>query len=669
MANETLIIGNSNWAGKASSLLGYFIDNASKYYARFITFSRNIAATYINSSGVVTTASANIPRVEYNALLLEPARTNTLLYTDFSTGWIKYGGTISGGIYTENTVNTFHQINDSSTFGYSPNTYYCFSVIFQKVSGEDRSGLIQIVDNTPSSYFYSQPLNLQTGILEGSASIAGGWEILTTNTISLPPENLAPYNNGKYLYYVVARCTNISFSGFRFAVMIYKNGTETYIGNTGNSIQITYPQVELGQFPTSRIATTGSAVTRLTDLISRSNLYSERMITSKGGTMLLELTSNYITNGTTSNQLLGIGNNTSGASADNIWLSYGDDTRASVYKQASGGTDIIHTTQYDNTKIAVRWDGSSIDVFENGVQNAATTFNPVQLQSLRTSTIENPVHIKQLALYATPLDDATCISYTNFDSNVVSFLNATGITNPIYINAINNLVLNYKGKGTINQTVNFWDSIYAIYPLISGSEDTSKYNLKNTAQYTLSFNGTWNFEDPEGISGNGTDSYANTGINPFSVLSPSSGRIGVYINNNVSEEAYDVGAFESSNNTSTVLISKLNSTGNLVISYGDASTPRFVNNTNTKGFFTVNRDSSTHTTAYKNGIEQIYSMQTAGLPSYNLYLGALNNAGTAQDFSSKTYSFMVVGQGLSVVNSILEYQIVQQFQKDLGRAV
>lgn len=662
MANETLIIGDSNWGGKASSLLGYFIDIASKYYARFITFSRNSVATYINSSGVITTASANIPRVEYNALLLEPQRINPVINNGTLSGWTIDNGTYTSNVYTENTSTGVHRVYSTFNTGYSTNVVYCFSTIIKKVSGDNRSVLINLSDGATGE-ITSQKLNLQSGLLEGSITSNGSWSPVKTGVTTLP--------NGRYLFYLIASNSYSSLSIVQFRIQLTDLTNLSYLG-TGTSVEILYPQSEAGQYPTSRIVTTGTSVTRLTDLISRGNLYLEKMITSKGGTLLLELANNYAYDGATSQQLLGVGNNTSGASADNIWVSCGDSFRASIYKQIAGSSSFVYSSQYDNTKIAVRWDGSNMDVFESGLQYVvASGFSPTQLQSLRTSTIENPIYIKQLAFYATPLNDATCASYTAFDSSVVSFLNATGIASTNIVNAINNLVLNYKGRGNLNSSVDLWSKTYAIYPFASEDTSGSSYNLKNVSQYVLNFNGTWMASSTIGIIGNGTDAYVDTNFNPFNILSPNSGRAGVYINSNAIEDSYDIGAVESGGTTKDLSVASRWSSSpynnNFLASYGDQAALGNVANTDSKGLFTVNRNSSTITTGYKNGIEVISKSQTEYLPNLNLYIGASNNGGTASSYSTRGYTFALIGQGLTIAESLLEYQIILQFQKDMGR--
>ena len=54
MENESLIVGNSNWAVKANNLLGYAVGETSGYYVpRELNFTRNSTATYTDENGII----------------------------------------------------------------------------------------------------------------------------------------------------------------------------------------------------------------------------------------------------------------------------------------------------------------------------------------------------------------------------------------------------------------------------------------------------------------------------------------------------------------------------------------------------------------------------------------------------------------------------------------
>lgn len=254
------------------------------------------------------------------------------------------------------------------------------------------------------------------------------------------------------------------------------------------------------------------------------------------------------------------------------------------------------------------------------------------------------------------------------DPSAAAFLTAAGITDPTITNAVNRLVLNYKGKGNLNNSVDLWSGSLAIYPIVGGSASSHKFNLKDPrdldAAFRLAFSGGWT-HNANGITGNGTNSFANTFFNPSTQLGASNGRFGLYIRNNVNEARYDMGALNSPSEFALMsrFVGNLNTTYGVVLPYPQIAT------SDCRGLNIVNRISATNTTGYKNGSKVIDSAQTESRPNLNMYIGAANNGGSATTATTKNYAFGVTGNGLNDANSLLEYQIIQQFQTDLARQV
>ena len=254
------------------------------------------------------------------------------------------------------------------------------------------------------------------------------------------------------------------------------------------------------------------------------------------------------------------------------------------------------------------------------------------------------------------------------DPATTAFITAARITDPTQINAINRLVLNYKGQGNLNTSVDLWTNSLAIYPMVGGTATTHMYNLKNpvdsNAAFRLSFSGGWT-HNSNGITGNGTNTFANTFLNPNTGLSSGSGRIGVYSRTNLNEVRYDMGCAAGGSE----LITITRGADLFYSNYGSNASYGTSANTDSRGFFITNRLGGTNTTGYKNGSLVITHAETESRPNFSIYIGALNNGGVAASFAAKNYAFSVIGQGLSDANSLLEYQIIQQFQQDLNRQV
>lgn len=96
------------------------------------------------------------------------------------------------------------------------------------------------------------------------------------------------------------------------------------------------------------------------------------------------------------------------------------------------------------------------------------------------------------------------------DPDVVAFLQATGITDAVIEVAIDHLVRDLKGAS-------LWTKVKALWPMVGGTADTCKYNLKDPrdldAAYRLTFFNSPTI-DGDGVSWNGTTQYASTHFIP-----------------------------------------------------------------------------------------------------------------------------------------------------------
>jgi hypothetical protein len=85
----------------------------------------------------------------------------------------------------------------------------------------------------------------------------------------------------------------------------------------------------------------------------------------------------------------------------------------SINKSVSGSLTELYITLTDNVKMAIKWNGTTADVFVNGSKVvAATAFTATALQILGGNGIDVPKFINQSALFPTPLTDAQCIQMT-----------------------------------------------------------------------------------------------------------------------------------------------------------------------------------------------------------------------------------------------------------------
>jgi hypothetical protein len=87
-------------------------------------------------------------------------------------------------------------------------------------------------------------------------------------------------------------------------------------------------------------------------------------------------------------------------------------TQLRLQKVVGGTASDLFTLTTSTVKIAIKWNGSTCDVFVNGIKEVlASAFTPTILENL-TSVPQVPIYINEIALFPTPLSDAECITLT-----------------------------------------------------------------------------------------------------------------------------------------------------------------------------------------------------------------------------------------------------------------
>lgn len=178
---------------------------------------------------------------------------------------------------------------------------------------------------------------------------------------------------------------------------------------------VTNWQLEAGSNATSVIKTVLGSVTRNTDVITKSNVFSENIITSNGGTLFLNLSKNDLlvrqaAQGIFLNQLI---NNTGhGLHIVNL-QSAPSSARLGVRKIDINGNIGIYTTTASELKLLLKWNGSILDVFQNGVKVVSnSSFLVTNMQFLSFQALDVVKNINSCTLFPTALTDEQCIYLT-----------------------------------------------------------------------------------------------------------------------------------------------------------------------------------------------------------------------------------------------------------------
>jgi hypothetical protein len=256
------------------------------------------------------------------------------------------------------------------------------------------------------------------------------------------------------------------------------------------------------------------------------------------------------------------------------------------------------------------------------------------------------------------------------DPDATAFLTAAGITDATISVAINTLVIQLKAIG-------IWTKMKAIYPFVGGTATTHKFNLKNPADtdaaFRLSFVGGW-VHSANGIFANGINTYGDTKLNGFGVLTPGTAHLMVYQRTlllSVVGNPTDIGGITTGPNIFTIL-STFNSGGLTYFGLGDAISSHPNISATSNGFFLTSREDISTTKLYRNA--SLLTTKTIAFQFFNtnnMFIGARNTIGSPTDYAPTgvNYAFASIGDGLTTTEAANYYTAVQSFQTTLGRQV
>ena len=250
------------------------------------------------------------------------------------------------------------------------------------------------------------------------------------------------------------------------------------------------------------------------------------------------------------------------------------------------------------------------------------------------------------------------------DSDVRAFIIASGITDPVTIFAINNLVIGLKTNG-------LWTKMSAIYPMAGTTATTQKWNLKDPrdldAAFRLSFIGGWTHTSA-GATPNGTNGYANTFLTPSSTLTVNSTHLSVYLNTNNAPpyaDPVEIGCFNSV--TRSILLQQAIAATLLTRNLGGVISGAQSGRT---GFGITSKTSATVTTLYKNGLSVASGNSGGTLPTLPIFIGTMNYLGSpfSTGWTNNTIAFSSIGSGLTDAEALTLTSLVQRYLNTLSRS-
>lgn len=237
-----------------------------------------------------------------------------------------------------------------------------------------------------------------------------------------------------------------------------------------------------------------------------------------------------------------------------------------------------------------------------------------------------------------------------------AWINATGENNAAIITAANNFE-----QLLINNSLT--SKLLAVYFCISADATKNSFNFMNPALFQVSWSGGLTHSS-DGILGNGTNGYGNTGINPVPHLTIDDIHISCYSQTNSAAATAAMGVYSG---TDYLQILPKWSDNNYYAQMNDANftTAAMANST---GYFVATRSGTTRK-AYRNGTE-IHSVTTATTaePNGNIFLFARNNIGVPapSNYSARKFFMFTVGSGLTPTNVTNLNNAVAAFKTELG---
>lgn len=170
----------------------------------------------------------------------------------------------------------------------------------------------------------------------------------------------------------------------------------------------------------------------------------------------------------------------------------------------------------------------------------------------------------------------------------------------------------------------------------------------------------------QGYTGNGTTSYVNTNYVPSTGVKfvRDSASMGLYLRTNTAASSNDFGCLATRED---IIIPRFGD-GNLYYRLNDATYTAHANS-RSDGLISIARTASNAREAFRNGVSigTSTTASTGAPPAIAMYIGARNNSGTADTFSTRQFSSCFMGSG--TFNHLTVFNIIQAYMTQIGSAV
>ncbi len=349
-----------------------------------LTKAGGTVATRVNSSGLIETATNNIPRIDYASgsgnILVEPASTNLLKYSEDFTARSGVGSLVNVTV-TSNATTDPTGGNNGSLVTLSANAYA-------------NKNITMSANETTYSIYLKSP------------TVAGTY-----------PLNWFDGSHHRQLVNVTTEWQRIQITftpnaggSSRF---VYFGDNRGGLGETLSSVYVWGGQVENKEYASSYIPTTSTPITRSAESYLDGGDVS--LINSPSGVLFVER--QCFDSGVNDRiQITATGRN------ENISVSiYGTSLGANYLRIKNSTSNFFRLfggLKTNMEKLAVKWDGTSVKLFREGVLVDSGTlsggFTSNQLTEIHLTTGEGfNGRLKQLIVFNEALSDAEIIALTS----------------------------------------------------------------------------------------------------------------------------------------------------------------------------------------------------------------------------------------------------------------
>lgn len=299
---------------------------------------------------------------------------------------------------------------------------------------------------------------------------------------------------------------------------------------------------------------------------------------------------------------------------------------------------------------------TAADAFHGSKQIAFHYFADSSLSNTELDNLYTAVQAFQVTL------GRSIGTQTVSDADAQAFVTNAGIVDQVEANAVNNLVIGLKADG-------LWTKIYAAYPMVGGTSTTTSYNLLNTAQYQITWNGGWTWNN-NGVTPNGTNGFGNTGFNPVTVgITKTNFGVSAYSRTNIVENGSLLGLISAA--PSYIELRPRRASNVDVLACYDDSFGFGDYLTNSLGLITASRSGTTQK-YYQGATEKSQRTGFAATADLNgnIYIGGRNFIGfPADSYSTKQMAWVAFHEFFDATQQTNYSNRIQTFQTALARQV